>query len=146
MVPGELDPTKTGLRRDPLRVFGLLLLLGTMAAARGVGNFFPLSVFPMYSEVSGRAASKLMVRVATGAFFEVSDFVSWRCPPLPVLEGGTCHGAAGIDYLDRDSERWLHEHPGAGGDAVLLVRRRFLFEASGAEDFCEVARCTAVRR
>jgi hypothetical protein len=126
----------------------LLVLAGFVGAARGVGNFYPVSQFPMYSGSAGDAAARVML-FADGEYFEVDAFTDFACESWVPLDVGRCEGASSIPYIDRETEAWLLAHrgaPAATGRHFELVRRVFSFDGAQRPAHCVLTRCTAVPR
>jgi hypothetical protein len=129
---------------DPRVLVSTLVLAGYLAAAKGVGNLYPISTFPMFSESSGEAVTRIMARTG-GEFVEVDEFTSWDCPKLPSLDTTSCAGVPSIPYVDREREDYLRAHAGSGGERVELVRRVFSFDGAQRPPYCVIAQCTAKR-
>jgi hypothetical protein len=124
----------------------LLVLAGSLAAARGVGNLYPVSQFPMYSGSAGEASARLVVLV-DGEYRELDAFDRFACRSW-LLAGGRCEGASSIPYLDRDAESWVRGHLGVadGGVPIDIVRRVFSFDGVQRPPHCVVTSCVAVPR
>jgi hypothetical protein len=123
-----------------------LVLIGYLAAARGVGSLYPLSTFPMYAAPAGEAVTRIMAHTAGGEWVEVGDLEGWQCDTLPHLETTRCGGAGGIAYVDREREDFIRRHLGSGGEPIELVRRVFSFDGVVRPPYCVISRCRARRR
>jgi hypothetical protein len=134
-----------GRGAEPRWLVATLAFAGYFLAARGVGNLYPLSTFPMYSGAPAAALSRVMARTAAGEFLEVTDLVAWRCETLPRLEDVACADARGIAYVDREREDHIRAHAGAGAEPVELVRRVFSFDGAARPAACVISRCAATR-
>jgi hypothetical protein len=121
-------------------------------AARGVRNFFPLSVFDMYQRAAPAAASRVIVLDGGGNQHEVSAFAGFHCEPAPpVLPDvrrfcGSDHQP--LDYVMRDQQRDLDAHLASapGPLAIAIVSRSYRVDANEVgitSRDCVLARCTA---
>ena len=105
-------------------VLGVTLLLGYMAIANTVQQFYPFSVFDMYAHAT-TSASRIAVRSTSGALSEVSAWTEWRCDGPLSIETPHDHAertAYSIPYRDREAQEWLTSHQGEGGERVDVVR------------------------
>jgi hypothetical protein len=118
-----------------------LLFVAYLLAARGAGNFYPLSTFPMYSGAGG-SMSRIMARL-DGKFLEVTALSSWKCDYLPQLDTTSCAGAGSIGYVDRERQAHIEAHSGEGGVPVELVRRVFSFDGVQRPEYCVITTCRA---
>lgn len=134
-------------RRDARLFLGLLVLGGYAFAARGVGNLYPFSVFPMYAGNGETATARMMARTEAGTVLEIGAFSAWSCEPLPSFESTSCGGIRGIPYIDREHEAYVRAHPlgDHAGEPVALIRRVFSFDGQTRPDACVVATCRASR-
>lgn len=123
----------------------LLVLIGFVAAARGVGNLFPVSQFPMYAGSAGPSTAQVMV-LRENAYLAVDTFQSLSCESLPRLDAQRCDDASPIPYLARDAEQFIRAQPANGGTQVELVLRVWSFDGKTRPAHCVVAKCTAVPR
>jgi hypothetical protein len=122
-------------------------------AARGAGNFFPLSVFDMYQGRPPSEAARVVVVDAVGEASELDDWDAFQCEAGEVPLTATVHCGRrelAIAYVARDQQRFLDAHRGAGGEArVSIVSRTYRLEPQPGEapyTDCELARCAARRR
>lgn len=123
----------------------LVVMAAFISAARGVGNLYPVSQFPMYAGSAGPAATHVMVlRAGATEYEEVDAFQSFACESLPVLEAQRCGDASAIPYLAREAEALIRSRSGAGGGEVELVLRVWSFDGVARPAHCVVARCRAV--
>lgn len=134
------------MSRDSRFLVAVLVLAGYLAAARGVGSFYPISTFAMYASAPGQSASRIMARSSSGEYLEVTDFDGWRCDRLPALDRVACADARSVPYVDREREEHIRSHAGAGGQEVELVRRVFSFDGVARPPYCTIAHCSARRR
>lgn len=128
----------------------VLVLAGFLGAARGVGNFYPVSQFPMYSGSAGEASARVMF-FADGEYLEVDAFKDVQCDSWAwrPLESSRCEGASSIPYIDRETEAELLKSagtPGANARELKLVRRVFSFDGVQRIPHCEITQCRAVAR
>jgi hypothetical protein len=123
-------------------------------AARGVRNFYPLSVFDMYQAHAPDVVARVLVIDATGDTAQIEDFEAWTCAPELVLRDvdRTC-GAEHrpLEYVTRDQELYVHAHRGEapGSETVTVVSRAYVLRPRAgepAQSDCTIARCTATRR
>lgn len=123
----------------------LLVLFGFVAAARGVGNLYPVSQFPMYAGNAGPSTAHVMLLGRDGAYVEVDSVQALTCESLPALDAQRCDDASAIPYLAREAEQFIRAHPASGsGVDVELVLRVWSFDGKTRPAHCVVAKCTAV--
>ncbi len=140
---------------DPSRLVAGLVVAGYAGIAFAVHNFYPFSVFDMYSRRS-ESASRIAARDEHGELAEVGRFEWWECGGTVDASPSRCGEPGSFDYvpyLDDESVQYIARHapPGdSGGKArpVDVVRRIWWLTQPGPpriED-CVLARCRAVRR
>ncbi len=123
-----------------------------VVAARGVRNFFPISVFDMYQRRAPAAVSRVIVIDADGAEHRLEHFTAFHCEPAPPALGdvrrycGEDHEP--LDYVMRDQQRELDAHLSgvAGPLSIGIVSRSTRIPTDGSDtttDDCVLARCTA---
>lgn len=137
----------------------IVVFVGYTAAALGVTNLFPLSTFPMYSDVAPESGARLVVKGGTGEYREVRRYEGWSCEPeltYEMVEKTMCpDGRIGqpAGYLAKEALDHIRAHaakPDTGlpaGEPIELLVRTWRFEHDeivGIE--CPVARCVATLR
>jgi hypothetical protein len=142
----------TGLWGDPRRVVSALALAGYVGIAFAVHNFYPFSVFDMYSRAQ-TSASRVVVRDGSGQVAEVERYDRWRCDgeiDVSPAKCGTPGSFTYTPYIDASRVGYIAGHTvsEASGDPVEVVRRIWWLDAPGAPRTtdCVLQRCTAVRR
>jgi len=137
-----LRPAAIGLR-------ALVLLVAYVAAARGVGNLYPLSTFEMYGGTRLTTASRIAVIDAAGVH-EVERFSRWRCAASVDVDPRRCtHQWPYFHVEARDREVLAHieraADPGADARPVVVIRRVWRASEDGpmTPSDCELARCEA---
>jgi hypothetical protein len=124
-------------------------------AARGVRNFFPLSVFDMYQRRAPAAVSRVLVIDRAGLEHAIADFAAFHCEPAPPMLTdvrrycGPDH--VPLDYVMRDLQRDLDAHLSSepGTEEIAIVSRSFRLDPAGGAMTtadCVLARCTARAR
>lgn len=128
-----------------------------LAAARVVGNFYPLSVFDMYQGHAPEVAARVVVIDAQGRASQLRHFEGFACEPAALeLEAAQIEAQCGADhrplpYVLRDQQHWIADHidPAGGSTSITIVSRAHVLEeragAPAVRD-CALARCTARRR
>jgi hypothetical protein len=141
-------------RRVPL-VVAWAIFATYVLAARGVRNFFPISVFDMYQAHAPDVVARVMVIDAAGHTEDIEAFDGWVCdggpPRLRDVERTCGRDHRPLEYVTRDQELWVHGHGGdaPGPEAVTIVSRAYVLgDRAGAPPHsdCTIARCTARRR
>lgn len=132
-------------------VVGWAIFATYLVAARGVRNFFPLSVFDMYQRRAPAAVSRVLVVDRHGGEHRISELAGFHCEPAPPMLTdvrrycGPEHEP--LDYVMRDEQRDLEAHLSSepGREPIAIVSRSFRIAASGelTTSDCVLARCTA---
>lgn len=150
----EREVTSPPRRRVSARLVAAWAIFAAyFVAARGVGNFFPLSVFDMYQGRAPEAAARIVAVDERGRTSELSGWKDFDC------EGGSPRLTERIKcgrpdqtvpYVARDLQGYVDANLGGGaGEPLSIVSRTYrLTEGSGPLEFsdCLIARCTARRR
>lgn len=135
--------------RPPLAwVVAIAVFVTYLAAARGPGNLFPLSVFDMYQGHAPAVVARLLVIDGAGSAAEVDAFEDWSCSWEAESVEDTCgENHRLIDYVERDQRLYLEQNAGEGDVSVELVSRAYpLHQPRRDAEDCVVARCRARRR
>jgi hypothetical protein len=127
-----------------------LVFTAYFLAARGVQNFFPLSVFPMYQRHAPDVVGRILVLDGRGRETALDRFESFRCEPeRPAIMSQEHCGRPEVafEYLAREHQVYLDAHLGDGGPVELRIVSR-VYHLSAADDGvpsedCEIARCSA---
>jgi hypothetical protein len=132
-------------------LLGVVLLLGYMAVANTVQQFYPFSVFDMYAHAT-TSASRIGARASSGELSEVFTWTDWRCDGPLSIETPPDHAqkmAYSIPYRDREAQEWLTTHQGDGGERVDVVRHIWWLTPDPGQPAQEdrlILHCQAVRR
>lgn len=150
-----------GGHRDERRKLAMLaawaIAIAYLLAARGVHNFFPLSVFDMYQGRSPDVASRVLVVIdASGEAAEITAFDAFSCAPAwPKLDDvRSCahHDQGRVEYVARDLQVHFDAHvasDASGMEGARLVWRTWKLEdrpGPPAIDDCLLAVCRVRRR
>ncbi|MDI1478676.1 hypothetical protein [Polyangium sp. y55x31] len=132
------------------------IAIAYLLAARGVGNFFPLSAFGMYQGRSPDVASRVLVVGASGEAAEITAFDGFSCAPAWPKLDDVRHCAPGdqgrVEYVSRDLQVYLDAHvtsDAAGMEDARIVWRTWTLEdrpGPPASQDCELASCRVRRR
>ena len=134
------------------------VFIAYFSAARGIQNFFPVSVFDMYRAHAPAVVGRVIVRDRAGDASELTTWTGFHCkggrPVLRDLEACAPDPTSRpLGYILRDQQLHLDEHsevvPGSEAIAIAIVLRSYRLVAErGAPPHtdCVIARCTARQR
>lgn len=140
--------SESGPAAPRLVAFGVFVVY--LLAARGVGNFYPLSTFEMYGSSTLSSASRIVVRDESGAVDEVDAYTGFACDHPVDPDPRTCLEAWPFDHvpaMDAAFARTIdRSRASSSAPRVEIVRRvwRFEDEHTLTQD-CVLARCRAAR-
>ena len=145
--------------RGPLPIAAIVawtVFIAYFSAARGIQNFFPVSVFDMYRAHAPAVVGRVIVTDRTGDASEITTWTGFHCddgrPVLKDLEACAPEPTSRpIGYILRDQQLHLDEHsevkPGSEAIAIILRSYRLVTERGAPPHTdCVIARCTARRR
>ncbi|MDI1449531.1 hypothetical protein [Polyangium sp. 6x1] len=150
----------SGPHRDERRalagVAAWAIAIAYLLAARGIRNFFPLSVFDMYQGRSPDVASRVLVVDAAGEAAELTAFDGFSCAPAWPKLDDVRHCAFGdqgrVEYVPRDLQIHFDAHvtsDAAGMEDGHIVWRTWTLEdrpGPPASQDCQLAFCRVRRR
>ncbi len=151
--------TPVARSRGPLptaAVVAWTVFITYFVAARGIQNFFPISVFDMYRAHAPAVVARIIVVDPNGDASEITSWTDFHCedgqPVLKDLEACAPDPTARpLGYILRDQQLHLDAHRDVkpGPEAIAISLRSYQLRSDrGAPPHsdCIVARCTARRR